>query len=109
MKLLTSLIQIPMDEFGKLNYCFHYLKPEMTLAAYAVWQESGEHDFYGDNKKGERVLEGTLDFYTLEENDSKLDELEAAMNAMGASWALTSVMFENETNLIHFTWDWEIS
>lgn len=108
MKSLTNLIKIPRDEFAKLNYCFHYEKPASKKAPYAVWQEQQESSFHSDNSKSERALEGVIDFYTLNEDDSKVDEIESALINIGASWSLTSVMFESETNLIHFTWDWSV-
>lgn len=108
MKYLTELIKIPRDEFGKLNDVFHYLKPEDHEGAYAVWQEIADSSFHADNKKQERALEGILDYFTLEEDDSFVDSLEAAMDAMGASWSLSAVQFEEQTNYIHFSWDWQV-
>lgn len=108
MKSLTSLIQIPRDEFAKLSYCYHYNKPTSVQAPYAVWAEDGEKSFHSDNSKSERSLEGVIDFYTLTECDPKLDEIENALIAMKASWSLTSVMHEDETNLNHFSWEWSV-
>lgn len=108
MKYLTSLLQIPKDELKKLSYCFHYNKPASYKAPYAVWQEQGETSFHSDNAKAERSLECVIDFYTLIENDPKLDEIEQALVNMGAAWSLTSVMFESESNLTHFTWNFSV-
>lgn len=109
MKSLTQLIAIPKTEFSKLSYCYHYHKPVKVVAPYAVWQEQDEASFNADNSKGERALEGIIDFYTKTEGDTKLDEIENALIAMGAAWQLTSVLFEEESNLIHFSWDWSVS
>lgn len=108
MKYLTQLLEGPKEAFDELNYCFHYRRPEGFEAPYAVWTESDDDSFNANNKKGERVLNGTLDFFTLKP-DSKLDELEAAMEAFEASWGLTAVQFEEETNLIHYSWEWSCS
>ena len=108
MKYLTNLLLIPKDEFKKLSYCYHYNKPASVKAPYAVWQEQGEKSFNSDNQKSERSLEGVVDFYSTTESDSKLDEIEQALVNMGASWSLTSVMFESESNLIHFTWNFSV-
>jgi hypothetical protein len=108
MKSLTNLINIPLTEFGKLDFTYHYLKPERVLAPYAVWQEQSEKDFHSDNSKSERVLEGIIDFYTLIENDPKLDLIEEAMETIQATWALVTVLYENETKLIHYSWEWSI-
>lgn len=109
MKLLTKLLEAPIDAFKGFDYVFHYFKPANIQAPYAVWTEQGEESFFADNGKGERSLSGVLDFYTQTEADSKLDDLEEALQSMGASWYLSSVQFEEDTMLIHFTWDWSVS
>ena len=109
MKLLTKLLEAPIDAFKNKDYVFHYFKPAEIQAPYAVWIEQSEESFWADNGKGERSLSGTLDFYTQTEGDSKLDELEEAMQSMGASWYLSSVQFEEDTLLIHFSWEWSVT
>ena len=108
MKSLTSLIDIPLSAFGQLDFSYHYLKPERVVAPYAVWQEQSEKDFHSDNSKSERVLEGIIDFYTLIENDPKLDLIEEAMESINATWALVTVLYEPETKLVHYSWEWSI-
>ena len=105
MKSLTSLLQSPLTEFGKLDFCYHFLKPEEVLAPYAVWQEQSETDFHSDNSKSERFLEGTVDYFTKTESDPNLDSIEAALDAFNATWSLVSVQFEEETYLIHYSWE----
>lgn len=109
MKYLTSLIQTALDGFGTMNYAFHYQKPSSFAAPYAVWQEQMEESFHSDNSKSERSLQGVIDFYTQSENDLKLDEIEMALDSMKASWSLTSVQYEDLTELIHYTWDWSVT
>ena len=110
MKSLTSLLQSPLTEFGKLSFCYHFRKPDEVVAPYAVWQEQSEKDFHSDNSKSERYLEGAVDYFTLNsDSDTNLDSIEAALIAMGATWSLVSVQFESETNLIHYSWEWSCS
>ena len=108
MKLLTKLLEEPIVAFKDLNYVFHYNKPANTTAPYAVWIEQAEESFNSDNQKAERSLTGVLDFYTQTECDPKLDELETALASMGATWTLSSVQYEEDTLLIHFSWDWSV-
>ena len=105
MKYLTQLLEGPKEAFEKLNYVYHYRRPENKTAPYAVWTESDDDAFNGDNARGERTLNGTLDFFAKAECD-EIDDLEAAMESFGASWALTGVQFEEDTNLIHYSWSW---
>lgn len=110
MKLLTSLLDLPYQIFKDLEDVdvYHVRKPADKETPYAVWIESGDASFNSDNQRSERVLEGTLDFYTLEDLDPALDLLEEAMCKMGASWQLVAVQDEPETNLIHYTWEWTV-
>lgn len=113
MKLLTELLEIPFDGFKVIEdvNVYHYIKPSSVQAPYAVWQEENDNSFYSDNGKSERSLDGILDYYTPLSNgiDSGLDVLEQAMINMGATWQLTAVQFESDTNLIHYSWDWSVS
>lgn len=109
MRSLTSLLGLPLQAFQALNYSYHYEKPASVQAPYMVWQEQAESSFHSNNSKSERALEGVCEFYTQTESDPKLDEIENALEGMGASWQLTSVQFESESELIHFSWDWSVT
>lgn len=109
MKSLTELLSVPISIFETLGFAYHYFKPAEVEAPYAVWAEINEESFNSDNAKSERQLNGTIDFYSLEEADSKLDEIEGALASIGATWTLSSVQFEEDTNLIHFSWDWSVT
>lgn len=108
MMYLTSMMAKPLSGFGELDFCYHYTKGAMTTVPYAVWQERGESDFHSDNQKSERALEGVIDFFTLNECDTRADSIEAALVNMGAAWSLSSVQFEDDTNYIHMHWDWSV-
>lgn len=108
MMYLTSMMAKPLSGFGELDFCYHYTKGALTTVPYAVWQERGESDFHSDNHKSERALEGVIDYFTLNECDTNADSIEEALVHMGASWSLSSVAFEDDTNLIHLHWDWAV-
>ena len=108
MMYLTSMMAKPLSGFGELDFCYHYTKGALTTVPYAVWQERGESDFHSDNHKSERALEGVIDYFTLNECDTNADSIEEALVHMGASWSLSSVAFEDDTNLIPLHWDWAV-
>ncbi len=108
MKLLSELLAEPITAFKDLDYVFHYFKPASVQAPYAVWIEQNDDDFHSDDQKAERCLEGIIDFYTLEEGDTRVDAIETALQSMSASWSLTAVQYEEDTALIHFSWDWSV-
>ena len=76
-----------------------------------VWQEQGEGDsLEADNRKVEQVISGTIDYFTKQEFDKTVDAIQEILDgADNIGWALTSVMYEDETNLIHYSWNWELS
>lgn len=90
---------------------FHYKRPKDQKPNWIVWQEDGEADFMNaDNRKQEQQIHGTIDCYTLAEYDPLLDEIQDALNKAGLTeWSLLSVQYEDETNLIHYEWEFYIA
>lgn len=108
MSLLTKIRDALTSIEGLAVY--HYWHPRLQ-APFCIWQEEMEGDsLWGDNHKKEFVLTGTIDYYTLTEFDTNVDEIQNALNGIeNCGWSLASVDFEQETNLIHYSWDWEIA
>lgn len=76
-----------------------------------VWQEDGEdNSFRANNRKQEQQLTGTVDYFTRTEFDATIDAVQDALTSMtGGSplgWQLSAVQYEEETGLIHYTWNW---
>jgi dTMP kinase len=63
--------------------------------------------FHADNGKKEQVIQGTTHVYTHKEFDPALDAVQTMFDVAGLSWVLTSVLYEDETNTIHYEWTWE--
>lgn len=88
---------------------YHYWRPQME-PPFVVWAETGESGaFNADNRKREQAVEGTVDYYTKTEYDPLCDSLQQTLNALGIGWQLDNVQYEPETNLIHYTWSWEVA
>lgn len=89
---------------------YHYWRPQLP-APFCVWQEDGEgNSAWGGNHKFEQVITGTVDYFTRTEFDPIVDSIQNAMNGIEVmGWSLNSVQYEDETNLIHFEWRFEIS
>lgn len=89
---------------------FHYTKPKSVKAPWIVWQEDGEAGaFDSDNRKAEQQVHGTIDCFTQKEYDPVLDEIQDALNEAEIGWRLSSVQYEDETNLIHYEWEFDIA
>ena len=89
---------------------YHYWHPRLE-APYCIWAEDGEGDsHHSNNKKSEQVITGTIDYFTLTEYDAMLDLIQEALNnAETVGWTLNSVQYEDETNLIHYEWSFEVA
>lgn len=109
MMYLTELLNKPKEAFSSITFAYHYKKPANVSAGYAIWKEDDEEKFEADNRKAERSLNGTLDYFTLVDFDPNLDLLEAALESMGATWNLAATFYEDETKLIHYSWDWSVT
>lgn len=76
---------------------------------FLVWAESGDNDNqWSDNHMIYRNIGGTLDYFTKTEFDPAVDEIESMFYEVGCSWSLSDVLYEEDTNLIHYSWVWSM-
>lgn len=76
---------------------------------YIVWAEDSEsNSVEADNRKDEQTIQGTIDYFTKEDMDPKIDEIHAALTGACISFSLNSVQYEDETGYIHYEWLWEV-
>lgn len=88
---------------------YHYWRTQQQ-PPYCIWQEDGEGDsLHTNNHKSEQVISGTVDYFTLNEYDEMIEAIQTALNSLeNCGWNLSAVQYEEDTNLVHYTWDWEI-
>lgn len=83
----------------------HYTR--QSTYPYMVWAEDGEENsFHASNHKQEQQITGTIDYFTRTEFDSIVDDIQTILNSEEIGWTLSSVQYEDETNLIHYQWRW---
>ena len=89
---------------------YHYWHPRLT-APYCIWAEEGEGDpLWTSNHKQEQIITGTIDYFTKTDLDPMVDNIQDALNGVeNLGWNLDTVLYEDETGLIHFSWNWEIA
>lgn len=76
---------------------------------FVVWQEDGEGDsFLAENGRAEPVISGSLDYYTKTEYDPVVEQISQKLSEIADSWELVTVLYEEETNLMHYSWDWKL-
>ena len=89
---------------------YHYWHPRLE-APFCIWAEEGEGDsLWTSNHLQEQVITGTVDYFTKTELDPIVDDIQNALNGVeNLGWKLDAVMYEDETNLIHYSWDFELA
>ena len=89
---------------------YHYWRPKMQ-APYILWQETSDgSSFDADNKKAEQAISGTVDLYSKTEYDPLFDSIQEALQGIeGLTWSFEDATFEDETGLIHHSWEWTIA
>lgn len=87
---------------------FHYFARKKDQN-YLVWAEEKIPTLLkGDNKVQKRKITGTTDYFTKEEYDPVVKQIEEAMNQGQMSWECNSIQREEETGYIHYEWIWEV-
>ena len=74
---------------------------------YGVFAEDGANDLVAGNVHAERVIEGTVDYFTRDATMAAKALIEAALNSC-AAWRLESIQFENDTGYIHLEWVFQV-
>ena len=88
---------------------YHFRAPQNTAAPYFVYgEDSQDASLYADGVMCTQVLQGTIDYYTQDGEDLTVDETQSALNSAGISFWLNSVQYEDDTNLVHHEWVWEV-
>lgn len=109
MSLQNKLRQIGTAFAAITPECFHYWRPVKKTPC-LIWAEVAESgSANANNHKTEQEIEGSVDLYTKTEYDSLIDDVQETLDSLGVAWNLEAVQYEDETNLIHYSWTWRIS
>lgn len=108
MNINTKLKKIRDILIAVFADTYHYEAPG-ELTRYIVWSEDMEGEpFYADNGKKETVILGTVDLYSKTEFDQLVDQIQVALEENKISNRISAIQYEDETRLIHYTWDFEV-
>lgn len=107
MSLTTKLLKIRDALTPVANNVYHYWRTNVK-PPYLIWAEdSEENSMFADNHKKEQQIHGTADYFTKMEFDPTIDAIQDALEDVTHSgWSLSSAQYEEDTGLIHYTWDW---
>lgn len=77
---------------------------------YIVWAEDGgARCLAGDNMLQNQAVQGTIDYFTRQEDDPLADDIQCALKNAKVSFYLDSVQYEDDTGYIHYQWIFEVS
>src|SRR5665648_287385 len=69
---------------------------------YIVWSEDGSADsVWADGRMKEQIITGTIDLFTKQEYSPDFAAIQAALDAIGISYRLNSIQYEELTKYIH--------
>lgn len=107
MSIQTKLRTVRDALVGVTDACYHYRRPPAAPKSnYIIWAEDSEDgSFDTNNRKQEQQIHGTVDYYTLTEFDPVVDAIQEAFVSAGIGFRINSVQYEDDTNLIHYEWD----
>ena len=109
MRLQEYLKQMGSAFATVTTKCYHYWRTNKQ-PPYIVWAETGEDEsFNADNQKHEQRIIGVVDLWTKQEYDPLIDDVQDVLRDLGVTWSLASVLYEDETNLIHYQWNWGVT
>ena len=102
-----------MDELinalASTGYQFaHFGWSKAPAGDYGVYAEDGANDLIAGNKHVEKVLQGTVDYYTRDDSGTPKTTIETALDSVPVAWYLNSVQFESDTGYIHYEWVFEV-
>lgn len=79
-------------------------------APYCVWAENGQGEqLNADNAMNQQAVAGVIDYYTKTENDITVDQIQEALKSAKISFDLYLVQYEDDTKMIHYQWEFEVS
>jgi hypothetical protein len=90
------------------GYSFqHFGWSKAPTGDYGVYAEDGANDLIANGKHTERILQGTIDYYSRDDSGAPKTTIETALDGAGIAWYLSSVQLESDTGYIHYEWVWE--
>jgi hypothetical protein len=85
----------------------HFGWSKAPAGDYGVYAEDGANDLVAGNVHVEKVLQGTVDYFTRDATGAAKATIEAALESVPVAYYLGSVQFESDSGYIHYEWVFE--
>lgn len=106
--MISSLENLKNVLLTVSNNIGHYEAVD-TSQPYGVWAEDIEASaLEADNYKAGQMIQGTIDWFTKDQDDPVLESLPLALNEARIKWKLNSVQYEDNTGYIHYEYLFEV-
>lgn len=86
----------------------HYGWSKAPAGDYGVYAEDGANDLIAENVHVEKVLQGTVDYFTRDDSGEPKQTIETALDSVPVAYYLNSIQFESDTGFIHYEWVFEV-
>lgn len=86
----------------------HFGWSKAPAGDYGVYAEDGANDLIAGNVHIEKVLQGTVDYFTRDDSGAPKATIEAALESVPVAYYLNSVQFESDSGYIHYEWVFEV-
>ena len=96
------------DGLGTLGCPVHHYHRSRLEPPCIVWAEESANEQHADNTLAEQSPSGTLGYFTQDEFDPMVDAIQGKLRDLECAWGLNSVQHEENTDLIHYEWVWEV-
>ena len=75
---------------------------------YGTYGEDGLNRLAGDDKSAEKAKIVYVDLFTKDDSGAPETAVENALDSISSAWYLNTVMYEDDTRLIHYNWVVEV-
>lgn len=101
-KIRTALLTV-------MDAVYHYTASKQKGNYIVFAEDSQGNSAWGDDKCTYQTVQGTIDYFTREEDDPKVEEIQSALNNAEVYWYYNSTQYERDTGYIHHEWVWEVA
>lgn len=96
-----------LEELQKLGSFAAWAWSTAPESEYGVVSVDGQNALRAGDRMGEKVQEGTIDWFSRNPESTMPGQIEQTLDNLGASWYLNSELYESDTGLIHHEWVWQ--
>lgn len=86
----------------------HFAWQSAPAGDYGVYGEDGTNQFEASNRYAERVMTGSVDWYTRTDDLTAVNAIEDLFKSLQGenvfAWYLNTIQYEYKTNFLHYEW-----